>query len=444
MALFRFSVVLVIVLCIGSGIAIADEEPYLTKSEFEQFLQQYRGDHPPVSTGAGKSAWTKGIFTFTPYGFINLDCSYETDKTTSGDYTIWANDRGSKDAPRKSDSGCNIDPKVSRLGVKIESPGLRGWHGSKTEGLVEFDFYGAFQARNRASVRLRRAYVAVSDRNTRLLAGQDWEVISPLFPNTLSSTAGSCVGSLEYRRGMLRIDQRFDFCNGNNLTFQFALVDNVFRDGSSIIPASARYPIIEGRIAYGFGRHASASGKPVIFGVSSHYGEERITFAGKNVTKYMATRSFNADLDMPITKRLTFQMEYFLGENLSSVEGGILQGLDWYREKPIRSQGGWAGLSFQGTDKLQFNSAFLIDDPFNNDVVTGCPDMPGADGVFKSRLYNHCFFINAIYHWNQALMTGFEVDFWRTHWQQADRTGNIVPLAAGESVRCQFTVRYSF
>jgi hypothetical protein len=404
---------------------VTEEGVYLTKTEFEAFLQQYHGEH--VRKPAKSLAWKKGLFTITPYGYINLSASYETERTTTGDYAVFANSPDLDD-----DAGFNVDPKSTRMGLKMESPGIPGWSGSKSEGVIEFDFQGAFQSRNRGSLLLRKAYVAVSDGQTKFLAGQDWEVISPLYPKTLNYTAGACVGNVGYRRAMLRVDHRFDFCDSSHLTAQFALADHVFRDNTAVSPASSSWPIIQGRLAYTFG----CFGKPITLGVSSHLGEQRFTFAG-NDRKNLRTWSFNVDFDLPITEKLSFQMEYFLGENLATIEGGILQGVDAQRRNTIRAQGGWAAFTYQATKKLQTNLCYMIDDPFNNDVISGNADNNLA------RNYSHCLFINALYHWNEALMTGFEVDFWRTHWQRYN-AGTVTPLTPGTPVRYEFTVRYTF
>ncbi|MDR0336979.1 MAG: hypothetical protein LBI18_07805 [Planctomycetaceae bacterium] len=410
-----------------------EEGIYLTKNEFDAFLQRYHSEHSTQS-GSGKSlAWKKGRFTITPYGYINLSASYETKRTTTGDYAVFAN---SPDLD--NDSGFNVDPKSTRMGLKIESSGVPGWHGSKSEGVIEFDFQGAFQSRNRGNLLLRKAYVAVSDGQTKFLAGQDWEIISPLYPKTLNYTAGACVGNVGYRRAMLRLDHQFHFCHSNHFVAQFGITDHVFRDNTYVVPASTSWPVVQGRIAYVFGKSQFQHGKPMTLGVSAHIGEQQFTFAG-NDRKNLKTWSFNIDFDLPITKKLGIQMEYFLGENLATIEGGILQGVDTQRRNTIRSQGGWAASTYQATEKLQTNLGYMIDDPFNNDVVSGNSNSNLA------RNYSHCLFVNALYNWSDALMTGFEVDFWRTHWQRYNPDSQtITPLTPGTPIRYEFTVRYTF
>jgi hypothetical protein len=368
-----------------SFFATAEEGVYLTKSEFEAFLQQYQGEHLPKPSSGKKLAWKKGNFTITPYGYINLSASYETQRTTTGDYAVYANSPDLDD-----DADFNVDPKSTRMGFKLESPGIPGWNGSTSEGAIEFDFQGANQSRNRGGFLLRKAFVAVGDGQTKFLAGQDWEVVSPLYPKTLNYTAGACVGNVGYRRAMLRVDHRFDFRNSDHLLTQLAITDNVFRDNiTAVSPAASSYPVLQGRLAYSFGKGCFEHGKPITLGISSHLGEQRFEF--NKSRKNLKTWSFNVDLDVPITK------------------------------------------------KLQTNLCYMIDDPFNDDVVSG------SAGNDFARNYSHCLFVNALYNWSDSFMTGFEIDFWRTHWQHYDsETKTVTALTPGTPVRYEFTVRYTF
>ncbi|MDR1053890.1 MAG: hypothetical protein LBL39_06905, partial [Planctomycetaceae bacterium] len=409
-----------------------DYKIYLTKTEFDEFLQKYQNEHSTKANSGKSSAWRKGDITITPYGFINLSTSYETKRTTTGDYTVFANSPNSD-----TGAGFNVDPKTSRLGFNIEAPGIAAWHGSKSKGVVEFDFQGAYQSRNRGGLLLRKAYIEISDGQTKFLAGQDWEIISPLYPNVLNYTSGAYAGNVGYRRAMLRVEQRFNFCPSNYLITQFGIADHVFRDNAAVSPAGSSWPDIQGRLAYSFGKGYFDHDKPITLGVSSHLGEQRFTFGidQKNLTSW----SFNVDFDLPITKKLSFQMEYFLGENLATIEGGIWQGVDIQRRNTVRSQGGWAALIYQHTEKLQTNWCYMIDDPFNDDVVSG-----NAGNNF-ARNYNHCLAVNALYQWSKTLMTGFEVSFWRTHWQRYDEVKkSVIPLTPSKSIRYEFVVRYTF
>lgn len=426
---------------IPAPVVTTEEGVYLTRSEFEAFLDQYRNSHPPAGTGRQPNvAWKKGKFTLTPYGYINLSASYESEKSSVGDFCVYAN---SPDLD--GGAGFHIDPRSTRIGLKIDGPGVGGWSGSKTEGVVEVDFQGTYTLRNRSSLLLRKAYVSVSDKTTRFLAGQDWEVVSPLYPKTLNYTAGAGVGNVGYRRAMLRVDHCFKRLGGSNdLTFQFALADNVLRDGfnvGNVTPHAGSWPVLQGRVAYSFGKGRFQHGRPIELGFSSHLGEQRFEYTESQgrARKHFKTWSLNVDLDLPITERLGFQMEYFYGDNLGTIEGGILQGIDLARGDTIRAQGGWAGVQYRWTKRMESNFCYLIDDPKNRDLVSG----NAANNL--SRTYSHCFFVNVLYNWSEALMTGLEVSFWRTNWQKYDPgSGTITSLRPGRPVRYEFVTRYTF
>lgn len=384
-------------------------------------------------------AWKKGGFTFTPYGYINISASYESQKSAVGDFCIY-----SVSPDIDGSNAFFIDPRSTRLGMRIDGPGIAGWRGSASRGVVEIDFQGNYTIRNRGSLLLRKAFVEVFDKNTKFLAGQDWEIISPLYPATLNYTAGAAVGNPGYRRAQLRVDHKFDLSRHRNILAQFALTDNVLRDGfnvSGVTPNVGNWPIIEGRLAYAFGENVFAHGKQVVLGTSAHIGEQQFDYTDLGIrrTKPYRTWSFNLDADVPITSRLKLQAEYFIGENLGSFEGGILQGIDLVTRRTVRAQGGWLDLQYQWTPKLQTNVCYMLDDPFNQDLVGG----NAANGL--SRNYSHCLFVNFLYHWTPALMTGLEVSLWRTHWQKYDQQATTVTaLRPGETLRYEFVVRYTF
>ena len=58
--------------------------------------------------------------------------------------------------------------------------------------------------RKQADHLLRHAYAEVKDDDFRLLAGQTWDVISPLFPSMLMYSVGWDAGDIGYRRAQVR------------------------------------------------------------------------------------------------------------------------------------------------------------------------------------------------------------------------------------------------
>ena len=71
-------------------------------------------------------------------------------------------------------------------------------------GKVEIDFERTIDVENKSSVLLRHAYVEVKNDDFRLLAGQTWDVISPLCPGVLFYSVGWDGGNIGYRRPQFR------------------------------------------------------------------------------------------------------------------------------------------------------------------------------------------------------------------------------------------------
>jgi hypothetical protein len=149
------------------------------------------------------------------------------------------------------------------------------------------------------------------------------------------------------------------------------------------------------------------------------------------------TWSANFDIKMPLTRRLSFQGEFFTGVNLSNQLGGILQGVCPCLRIPIRSTGGWGELTFDLTPRVHSHIGFGIDDPNNADSLIG-------------RTYNHSIYANVFFDCSQNVKTGLEISSWKTLYQNktlaepdpADRLPD--PTAPGEAVVVNWTVRYSF
>ena len=77
---------------------------------------------------------------------------------------------------------------------------------------MEFDFQGASAQENKGAVLLRHAYWEVKDEEFRLLAGQTWDIISPLYPTTTMYTVYWAAGNIGYRRAQFR-GERYLACS---------------------------------------------------------------------------------------------------------------------------------------------------------------------------------------------------------------------------------------
>lgn len=368
--------------------------------------------------------WQKGPFRIEPYGRIIVDTVYETERSTEGDFILWVN---SPDV--QGEDAFYIDGRSTRVGVNVAGPPVGAFPGAKIGGKVEFDFQGQYVYKNKSGVLFRQAYIEIKHEDYLILGGQAWEVISPLYPGTLNYVPGSAAGNLGYRRAQMRGERYLKLSDTSKLILQGSLnlgVNLDFATDPTIVGGTAGWPIIEGRAAWQIGRVSPACPKPTEIGVSAHIGEEIYDFLPPNPNPRMnvarRTWSFNVDTNIPITKRLAFQAEFFTGENLSAYMGGILQGVDKNTQDTICSTGGWANFEYRWTPRFRSYAGYSLDDPFNQDLTTG-------------RTYNQFFFVNWLYNFTDQFMVGLDVSSWKTNW---------IDKRPGEAVRFDVQMQYNF
>jgi hypothetical protein len=296
-------------------------------------------------------------------------------------------------------------------------------------GKVEVDFQGQFVTRNKPGLLLRHAYVETKGDDLRFLVGQTWDVISPLGIPTLNYTAGSAVGNLAYRRAQFRAERDWEFSDTFLMTLQGSVNGNVVTDFVSD-PATTTsadpgpYPDFQSRVAFTLGARGCPDSPPAVLGVGGHYGIQSFDFrtAPVDLGVDIPTYSLDADLVVPITRRLGIQGEFFTGFNLSNYMGGILQGVDRGTHQGIHATGGWVDIYFAWLPCLHTHSGFAIDDPLDKNMTSG-------------RTCNQMLFNNVIWDVNKNLQFSMEVDVWETHY---------LTMAPGEGVRLEFVTKYKF
>lgn len=414
---------------------------YITHEQLDKILSEYR-------TGRQDVWGRKGPFTITPYGYINVSTSYESERTSRGDFALFSL---SPDLDG-GHSGFHVDPKSSRLGLKIDGPAF-SWRCRKidTSALVEVDFQGSNfgGTRNRGSLMLRRAFVDLTHEDTRLLIGQEWDVVSPLVPQSLNYVPGSNAGNLGYRRAQIRLERTRKWNACCSTLWQVALSDNVPADyltDSTINIANSGWPVIQGRFAVS--RKHNPCLDPFTVGISAHVGEMTHDYKAYAIDKRRhESWSANLDVDLPLTSRWRLSTELYTGTNLSGMLAGIGQGVDLFSPgsnafdpRSADAYGGWLNLNYMMTKKFQMNVGYCVE---RMDDMIGGTAMGG--NLYSARDKNQVLFLNGIYNWSDNFLTGLEVSQWRTDWHTYNAsTGVMTDLEPGETTRIDLLVRYSF
>jgi hypothetical protein len=377
-----------------------------------------------MTSTAKKYAWTKGDFTVTPYGFLWGNMVYETERSNDGDTTLYV-----YSPETHGDEAFHLSAQATRLGFDVVGPRLRIFNCAPSGGKVEFDFFGSFITENKGGVLLRHAYWEVKDDDFRLLMGQTWDVISPLYPNTIMYSVYWAAGNIGYRRAQLRGERFLKFSDTSLVTLQSSLNVDVVTDFTAtdddIQGDHSAWPLIEGRVAWTVGPRGKGD-LPTTVGFSGHVGEQVFDTTIPTLPDEFNARTWscNADLNMPITESVGVHGEFFTGENLGAFLGGILQGVNIATGEPIRTTGGWGEVWWDWAPQWQSNVGYTLDDPLNRDLTAA-----------SARIYNQAYYANVIYAVTKQFKLGFEVSQWTTLYK--DRT-------PGESTRFEFMGKYGF
>jgi hypothetical protein len=372
-----------------------------------------------------KMAWTKGEMKIIPYGSLWGSMFYHTHRTNTDAYVLWVNPLDGDD-----DDAFTIDARRTRLGLDVIGPKICAFGCAPIGGKVEIDFQGAFVTENKPGVLLRHAYGEIKDEEFRLLAGQTWDVVSPLYPGVLSYSVLWDQGNIGYRRAQIRLERYRHMGCDQTLTLQFSANQNILSDfttGTTVTREATGWPLFEGRVAWTDNSPGWFKG-PATFGVSGHIGEQQFDFLpavpGDDDVQIL-TWSGNVDLYVPITKYTGVQGEFFTGSNLGTFLGGIGQGVSAATQEGIRARGGWVDVWHDWSKCWHSHVGFGVDDPYDRDVVTG-------------RSYNEVYFVNTTHDITPFLIVGLEVTAAKTEFIDAGE------ISEADSVGLEFTAQYKF
>lgn len=320
-----------------------------------------------------------------PYGYIKLDGLYETGRASHQNFAMWAAN------PGENDGLFSMSAKETRLGLNISGFSVGKF---KVSGKLEVDFNSSGVDENKAYNYMRHAYLEMSNGSFTVIAGQTWDIISPLNPVTLNYSVLWGAGNIGYRRPQLSIKN--DIKTGKHtLTWQLGIFRTIAadfdNDGVEDGIASG-FPTVQGRLAGKFNLNATAS---LQIGVSASCGKS------KGTVEYNSD-SLNLDLLLVLSPKFKLIAECFSGKNLGTFLGGIVQTVNTTTATEIKAKGFYVNAVFNPTKQLQFSLGYSMDDPDDKTLANG------------NRAKNTSFFANVQYNFSQSLKVGFEVSNWVT------------------------------
>lgn len=348
----------------------------------------------------------KSSITITPYGFIKADASYDNSRVNNGNYVVWVD----SETGNNNDDEFNLTANQTRLGLKISGPETDDL---LLSGVVEVDFYGGNNggaSENKSHLMMRHAYMKMDWPKERfnIIAGQTWDVVSPLNPATLNYSVAWFAGNIGYRRPQIRLTKSYALSDDLDLKLEGALTRNIGSNVFSVTESGedSGQPMYQGRTSLTF---PLIGEKPTTVGLSGHWGKEKFDTNRKDFD----TWSLNLDVNQPINNWLAIKGEYFHGANLNQFLGGIGQGINTTSNEEISSRGGWVAANIGPFDKVRFNTGFTMEALDEDDLNTG------------DRRINSSIFGNVIYSFNKNTELGLELSRWRTDYNNASDADDL-------------------
>jgi hypothetical protein len=157
---------------------------------------------------------------------------------------------------RENDGEFNTNVRLTRIGLDYDGTNAEHLGNPKLDAKIEIDFETLIRitSESRAVPRIRLAYGKMTWDELSILAGQDWDVISPLLPMINDDSLMWFAGNLGDRRPMLRTTWNHELPEGDWLKIDSAIssggaIDGKDLDGNGIKDGEdSGYPAFQGRI----------------------------------------------------------------------------------------------------------------------------------------------------------------------------------------------------
>jgi hypothetical protein len=274
------------------------------------------------------------------YGFARLDVLADDSRMSDIHQPLYVMPEPPNGA---FDGELTMTPRMSRFGLSIDEWDLDDDGDVKGEGKLEIDFGGGDGI---STLRLRHAYAQLSfEKKIELLAGQTWDLVSPLFPSAQNDTQLLFAGNTGDRRPQLRLSVlpsdkvRIAVAAAATGTLDQRDMDN---DGQ-LDGIGAATPSLQGLIEF---RKRMRGDAALRVGVWGHIAKDELA----NGTRYPA-RSVGGHVFLPAAPMMVLIAEIYGGSNTSDIGGGIGQGVNPVTGRTIRSVGGWLEAAMVPTKK---------------------------------------------------------------------------------------------
>ena len=341
---------------------------------------------------------------FRLYGQLRLDMDIDSQRPGNPQTPLFIT---SPDPSSPGKSGdLSMHPRLTRFGIDFAGPTLGGLGSANLTGKLETDFENG-GSESRQIIRIRHAWLKSTWNDFSILAGQTWDLFSPLFPTVNNDTLMWNAGNVGDRRPQLRAAYeprvgkgQWSFATVAGLTGAVDPLDldnNGYRDGEQ-----SMRPDFQARIGYA---HPLAK-QMLQLGLSEFYATSQTARPAAGRLDF-GSQALNIDFTLPLTARTSLRGEGWWGRGMSDVRGGAGQCWNSQTGRLIRGRGGWSELSFKVNRRWSLYPGFTTDDPVDGDLSKG----------FRTR--NRTFYLGNRFTFDKAFSIGVDYLRWRTDYRDA-------------------------
>ena len=354
----------------------------------------------------------------------------------------------SADDPRtqNKDGDFTIHPRLTRLGLDTEAPLIKALGNARLTGKLEIDFFnfapGATTAtsNSRQFLRIRHAYGQLERDRLKFLFGQTWDLISPLYPAANYDVVMWNAGNLGDRRPQFRATWEPVVGKGKASLAVAALsadaVGGSNRDSDLALDGEESHrPLVQARL--GITQPSWVKGQSWEAGFWGANGEYRWNKA--NAIRNRRSFTSNAlgfDVKVPLTRKLLFQGEGWLGKGLADVRGGVGQDVNFVTGKVISAEGGWGELMYQFSNFYGLGAGVTLDNPDDDEVPAfGTGTDQTSDLTRVGRTHNRAYYIVNRFNFGSGFVVGVDWMLFNTRYRG---------IAGGSSNRLNIWLQHNF
>lgn len=306
-----------------------------------------------IITAVSMSLFAQGL-ELKPYGFLKGDAVYSSKGVLSF---------GNPNLSAPSEAS-GVDAAALGFTAKHSRVGLKGTYGEdiKVGGVVEIDFFSTNGFDTNVNPRLRLAYASLAIENWDFKIGQQWDIFSPLNPNTVNTNANLWnSGNLGFRRGQILIGYKIPAKDFESL-LQLSLGEAAKETGSGLGDDNKSVmPMIQGRASAKFLEDKTV-GIYFVFAKFSPYPD--------SADYDYNTNGFGADFTLPFHKYFNLHGEINTGTNLNNSNFFSVAG-NGSKDDERKILGFWANITSNISDHFQLVLGGGMEDNQSDNIADG-------------------------------------------------------------------------